>query len=344
VPGNQRTALPWQDDAALRDRLARASTRRAALAADAGTTAYRLVHGAADGLDGIAVDRFGDVLVANLYQELPAPAQQTLIGALVDTYKPRSIYVKERPQEAGRISEDAIARLAPPAPTWGEPCPQVTVAEGGLRYVIRPGVGLNVGLFLDMREMRDRVRTWAAKKTVLNAFAYTCGFGVAATAGRASRVLNLDLSSSSLTWGQENYRANGFATDDYDFVYGDVFDWLERLARRGQTFDVVILDPPGFARAHGRPFSATRDYARLAAMATRVVSAQGMLIACCNVAAVARRDLRRQVEQGIAAAGRTAEVVGFFAESPADFPLAPGAEAYLKLLVVRLAREKREAR
>ena len=84
-----------------------------------------------------------------------------------------------------------------------------------------------------MRETRARVRAWAAGKRVLNCFAYTCGFGVAATAGGATRVLNLDLSKSALEWGKANYRANGFTPDDHDFVYGDVFDWLARLARRG---------------------------------------------------------------------------------------------------------------
>jgi 23S rRNA (cytosine1962-C5)-methyltransferase len=317
----------------LRGRLSLIVQRRAPLAADPATTAYRLVHGAADGLGGITVDRFGDVLVVNFYEEFPSRAQKALIAALADVCQPRAIYLKQRPPEASRITEAEMERLAPPTPAWGEPCDQVTVLEDGLCYVIRPGAGLNVGLFLDMREMRGRVRAWADGKTVLNCFAYTCGFGVAATAGGASRVLNLDLSRSALAWGQENYRANGFVPDDYDFVYGDAFDWLGRFARRGQTFDVVIVDPPGFARAHGRPFSAMRHYARLAEMAARVVSVRGLLIACCNVAALTRRDFRRQVEQGIAAAGRAAEVVGVFSEPAVDFPVPPGEAPYLKLLV-----------
>ncbi len=329
--------VDWNHDAALRDRLSLIVQRRAPLAADPETTAYRLVHGAAEGLDSITVDRFGDVLVVNFYDEFPLGSQQALIAALADVCRPRAIYTKQRPPEAGRLSEADVARLAPSTPAWGEPCDQVTVLEDGLRYVIRPGAGLSVGLFLDMREMRGRVRAWAAGKTVLNCFAYTCGFGVAATAGGASRVLNLDLSRSALAWGQENYRVNGFVPDNYDFVYGDVFDWLKRFARRGQTFDMAIVDPPGFARAHGRPFSARRDYARLAEMAARVVSTGGLLVACCNVAALARRDFRRQVEEGITVAGRAAEVVGVFSEPAVDFPVPPGEAPYLKLLVMRLA-------
>ena len=115
-----------------------------------------------------------------------------------------------------------------------------------------------------MREGRARVRAWAAGRRVLNTFAYTCGFGVAATAGGATRVLNLDLSKSVLEWGQANYRANGFEPDPHDFVFGDVFDWLARLAKRGDRFDLVILDPPGFSRTKSRAFSAARDYGELA--------------------------------------------------------------------------------
>ena len=128
--------------------------------------------------------------------------------------------------------------------------------EEGLAYVIRPGEGLSTGLFPDMREGRARVRAWAAGRRVLNTFAYTCGFGVAAAAGGAARVLNLDLSKSVLEWGQANYRANGFEPDPHDFVFGDVFDWLVRLAKRGDRFDLVILDPPGFSRTKSRAFSA----------------------------------------------------------------------------------------
>ena len=106
--------------------------------------------------------------------------------------------------------------------------------EEGLTYLIRSDRGLSSGLFADMRETRGRVRAWAEGKTVLNTFAYTCGFGVAATAGGAARVLNLDLSRNVLAWGQENYRLNGFEPDAHDFVFGDVFDWLARFARRGR--------------------------------------------------------------------------------------------------------------
>lgn len=331
------STLPgWTDVALWRERLAHSLTRRAPLAADPATTAYRLVHGIADGIEGVTVDRYGSVLVVSLYGELTVGPRAALLAALAELPEVRAIYCKQRPPEAAHLTEAELAHLAPAEPAWGVPLAEIEILENGLRYLIRPGAGLSVGLFLDMREMRARVRAWAMGRTVLNTFAYTCAFGVAACAGGAARVLNLDLSKPALAWGQANYRANGFAPDPYDFVYGDAFDWLARFARRGQRFNLVILDPPGFARAGGRPFSAARDYARLVALAARVVSPDGLLLACCNVATLPLRAFRRQVVDGIAAAGRSGARVGSFTEPTLDFPTPPGASPYLKLLVFRI--------
>ena len=166
------------------------------------------------------------------------------------------MYVKHRPPSASRLSDGDMAALAPRRPILGPDMSEFVAHEEGLSYLIRPGEGFSVGLFPDMREHAARVRAWAAGTRVLNCFAYTCGFGVAATAGGATRVLNLDLSKSALEWGKANYRTNGFTPDDHDFVYGDVFDWLARLAKRNERFDLVILDPPGFSRTKSRTFSA----------------------------------------------------------------------------------------
>lgn len=300
------------------------------------TTAYRLVHGAADGVAGVTVDRYGDVLVVGLYGELSGGPRAALLAALAELTGARAIYLKQHPIEAARVTEAELAHLAPAEPAWGVPLAEIEILENGLRYLIRPGAGLSVGLFLDMREMRACVRAWAMGRTVLNTFAYTCAFGVAACVGGAARVLNLDLSKPALAWGQANYRANGLTPDPYDFVYGDAFDWLARFVRRGQRFDLVILDPPGFARADGRPFSAARDYARLVALAAPVVSADGLLLACCNVATLPLRAFQRQVEEGIAAAGRRGILTGRFSEPALDFPPPPGASPYLKLLVFQI--------
>ena len=333
-----RDALAAPD--ALRALLRLAVARRAPLAADPQTDIYRLVNGAADGLPGLTVDRYGDALVAAIYDEdgvmPPRPMPGALAEMLAEATGAAAIYVKYRPREAGRIPDDQLHTLAPSEPVYGPDLGEFIAREEGLAYVIRPGEGLSTGLFPDMREGRARVRAWAAGRRVLNTFAYTCGFGVAAAAGGATRVLNLDLSKSVLEWGQANYRANGFEPDPHDFVFGDVFDWLVRLAKRGDRFDLVILDPPGFSRTKSRAFSAARDYGELAGLAARVTAPGGSILACCNVAELPWKSFRERVLAGVAAAGRTAAVNGVYHEPALDFPAPRGQEPYLKMLLLRV--------
>ena len=344
--------------------------RRAPLAADPSTTIYRLVNAAGDGLPGLTVDRFGDALVASIYDEddviPPAPMPDGLAPMLAQAAGARSVYVRYRPRQASRVPEEEMASLAPPTPVYGPdlgewdaegvtseaalevsiqpaagPTSEVSSGTGflaweeGLTYLIRTTEGLSSGLFADMRESRARVRTWAEGRTVLNTFAYTCGFGLAATVGGAARVVNLDLSRNVLAWGQDNYRLNGFEPDPRDFVFGDVFDWLARFARRGETFDLVILDPPSFSKTkHGR-FAAARDYAALAELAAKVVAPGGQLLACSNLAELPWRAFRERVQAGVAAAGRGVQVAGVYREPALDYPAA--GEPYLKMALVQLS-------
>ena len=249
----------------------------------------------------------------------------------------RSLFVKYRPRQASRIADGDLARLAPPQPLLGPAMDETVAYEEGLAYHIRPGDGLSTGIFPDMRETRARVRHWAAGRTVLNCFAYTCAFGVAATAGGARRVLNLDLSKAVLQRGQENYQANGFAPDPFDFVYGDVFDWLGRLGRRNERFDLVILDPPGFSKTKSGRFSAAHDYGALATLAAGITAPDGLLLACNNVAELSWRSFRDRVLTALASAGRPAEVAGVYHEPAVDFPAPPGREPYLKMILLRLS-------
>jgi 23S rRNA (cytosine1962-C5)-methyltransferase len=170
---------------------------RLGLAADAETSIYRLIHGGADGLPGLTADRYGGVLVASLYDDgdglSPRPVPPALLDALAAAAGLDTIYVKYRPRQASRLTDEQLDALAPAGPAAGPPTDEFVAHEDGLAYIVRPGDGLNAGLYPDLREGRGRVRAWSAGRRVLNCFAYTCGFGVAATAGGAQRVLNLDL-------------------------------------------------------------------------------------------------------------------------------------------------------
>ena len=312
--------------------LARALARRASLRISGETTAFRWVNGAADGFPGITVDLFGSVAVANLY-EVEAPE---LPQALWAAHRLRAVYVKSRPREAGRLPLAEREARAPPTPEYGEAVEAVEVQENGLRFRIRPGAGLAVGLYLDMREARGWLRAKAQGRRVLNCFAYTCAFAVAARAGGAVRVVNVDLSRRSLEWGEENGRLNGQIPTPEEHLSGDVFQWLRRFRKRGERFDVVVLDPPGFARSREGTFSASRDWPGLVAEAVSVLEVDGLLLAACNVAALPARRFDAAVEEGLRQGGRAGHVVARPEASPVDFPLRPGEEGPLKVRAVRV--------
>ena len=300
--------------AASLERLRRAFERRARLYRPDDLTAYRLVHGIADGFPGLAMDRFGDVLVIHAESE-------ALIPGPLDEFC--SAYVKLHPSKGKPV--------ALPRPAWGEPVDEVVVRENGAAFAIRTTAGVSPGLFIDMREVRAWVRHVASGRRVLNLFAYTCAFGVCAALGGAARVLNLDLSRSYLAWGQDNFRLNGLAVDAGDFVYGEALDWLRRFTRRGELFDLVIVDPPSFSTAGRVAFAVERDYPRLVEAAARVVASQGMLLAATNHGATTDARFEAGVARGLASAGRRGRLVRSWHEPSVDFPVAPGAAPYLKV-------------
>ncbi len=338
--------------------VARAMERRKPLARDEVTTVYRLLNGAADDVPNATADRYGEVAVVNLYDAGDAASnaggtegagsarneaaargtvpEQALVRTLAALPDVRGVYVKRRPRTAARLSDEQTAALAPSRPAWGARSDELAVRENGLHYLIRPGAGLSTGLFPDMREARARVRALSSDRAVLNLFAYTCAFGVAAMSGGATRALNIDAARPALQWGQDNYTLNGLDADPYDFVYGDVFDWLGRLARREARFDLVIADPPSYSTVKGRRFAASRDYAALAEACARVVAPGGLLLCCSNEARQSRRAFQAACLHGIAAAGRAARVRSYDGAPEIDFPRLPGAEGHLKVLSLEI--------
>jgi 23S rRNA (cytosine1962-C5)-methyltransferase len=305
------------------------------------TTAYRLVNGAGDGLPGITLDRYGEALVLNCYDpqlEPGHPVLKLLIEELGRIWPDWSIYGKFRPRQASNLAQtEEKDTVAPELPLRGPHWPEVTIRENGLLYLIRPGDGLSPGLFLDMREVRARLAGLAQDKTVLNCFAFTGAFGLVAATHGASRAVNLDAGQRVLDWAKENYRLNDLKPDDYDFVTGDVFDWLTRFNRRGQKFELVILDPPSFSTVKKTRWSAERDYGELAALASKSVTSGGVLVTCTNHAGLPRRNFRQMVTGALDNAGRAFEILGYYHEPELDFPRPAGAEGYLKVLILRLA-------
>ena len=281
--------------------------RRAHLPAE-GTTVFRAAHTTETG--GVfALDLAGDAAVLSLYADLPPQEEARLAAACGALPGVAGVYLKRRPVEARHAANVARARLSPPEPVWGEARPEVVALEQGVPFLLRPGADLSIGLFPDARPARAWVREQTpAGSRVLNTFAYTCGFGLNAALGGAAVVKNVDLSRKVLAWGQANYALSGLPAPDHDFLYGDVFEWLKRLAKRGDLFDLVILDPPSFARGKTGVWRAERDYGRLVALATAVTAPGGKLLALSNHAGMTSTLFERLIQAGLGEAGRRGRV------------------------------------
>ncbi len=316
----------------LRESIEHALARRWGLAHREDVTAFRLVNEAGDWLRGIAVDAYADWLVLHVYSaEIEAELERVLDALSLLGY--RGIYVKRRPKQANVIVDAQQSDLAPSMPLRGEPAPDpLVVLEHGVPYRVRLGEGLSTGLFLDQRENRRRVRELAQNATVLNLFAYSCAFTVAAAAGGARASLSVDASKRAIERGRENLEGAGLATAAHRFLVADVFEALEDLARRRERFDLVCVDPPTYSTTRASRWKSGSDWPRLAALAFAVLAPGGRLLACSNDRRLRQNELRRHVHEGARIAKiELAQMKDL--PCPADFPAPFGEEAHLKSLL-----------
>ena len=322
---------------------ARFALRDAAHAAD-DTDSYRLVHGAADGWPGWYVDRLGEFLLSQGEAPLTTAQLQGL-----DAWRARLNLRGGYHKTLDRRVRGSAAAPPSPKPCLGEvAADSFSIRENGLRFEINFTEGYSVGLFLDQRDNRRRflmnhvaagfpLRPAGLRGAeVLNTFAYTCGFSVAA-ARAGARVTSLDLSKKYLEWGRRNFTLNELAPADHDFIFGDVFDWLARLAKKGRRFDVIVLDPPTFStsRAHGE-FRAERDYGELATLALKLLAPDGVLFASTNAARLAPEKFLETLSTSVAGARRNI-LQSHYVPQPPDFPVSKAEPAYLKSLWARIA-------
>jgi 23S rRNA (cytosine1962-C5)-methyltransferase len=216
------------------------------------------------------------------------------------------VYLKSRVRtDLRRVNAD---ELAPRAVLAGAEAPEtLVVQEHGMSFGVTLNDGLSTGLFIDQRDNRQRVRALAADKRVLNLFAYSCSFSVAAALGGARETLSVDVSARALARGRQNFELNGIQ-GEHRFLKEDALVWLERARRRQDHYDLVVLDPPSFATvAGGESFSFSRGYARLAELAFAVLSPGGSLLAVTNHRKTSPAALRRMLEAAARAAGRHIE-------------------------------------
>ncbi|MGH7161938.1 MAG: class I SAM-dependent rRNA methyltransferase [Planctomycetota bacterium] len=328
VPGHDEDRLQAGVALGFRDLLRRALDRRRALLDDPALEAIRVFHGAADGLEGVLVDRYGRGAVLALREPPPlesAEASRAILeGAGVSAvyYKP---FVENRPHLAGALGK----RLLDPRPLSGAPLPEAyLVRERAARFEVRLYAGFSTGLFLDQRENRAFLASGADGLRLLNAFCYTCSFSVAASLEGATTT-NVDVSSRALAWARRNFDHNGLDAADHRFVKMDALRFLAHARKRGLRYDLIVLDPPTFSsgdRRRGiRPWSAVRDYARLVGEAAAVLAPGGRIFASTNASGLcAPGRLEREIERGLGARPRWHPLP----PRPPDFPGGEALPAY----------------
>lgn len=302
------------------------------------TTAYRLFSERGDGLEGLAIDVYGEHLVVHLHD--CALDEGAILEPLAELGA-RGIYLKRRPKVAHDLSRRDLEAHAPREPVRGEGTggtqgDELVVREHGVPFLCRLGDGMSTGLFLDQRENRRRVREWAEGRDVLNLFAYTCAFSVAAAVGGARSTLSVDASRVALDRGRANLALSGFEGPAHRVIADDVFDALARLAKRGERFGLVILDPPTFSTTKRSRWTSGKAWAGLFARALRVLAPGGRLLATSNDRRMSQASFRDLARAGAQEADTPiARLVDL--APPLDFRVDAASAPLLKSLLVERA-------
>ena len=320
------------DRAFFRDRLDRAiRLRHDFLKLNAPEAGYRVAYSESDFLSGMVVDRYGDWLAVQFTALGLAKRRETIADVLRERLAPRGIYLR---------TEKGIGKLEGielhDGPLWGEPPPgDLSITENGLRVLVNLAEGQKTGYYLDQRDNRAAVAKLCPGKRVLDAFCYSGGFGLYAAKAGAAEVLGVDASEPALELARRNAAANGLA--NIAFACADVFRHLADLVALGRQFDVVILDPPKFARNRAAVPEALKGYRRLHQLALKLLAKDGVLVSCCCTGLIAVPELEDVIAQVAVEGKRDLQILERRGPA-ADHPVAVTCResGYLKCVVSRV--------
>jgi len=341
-PKSQIRARVWTFDAAeavdadfFRRRIQKALALREALPAARHANALRLVHGESDGLPGLVVDRYADVLVAQFLAAGVERWRDPILDLLSELSGCEAIF--ERSDAEVRKLEGLEPRVG--FARGNRNASRCPIIEYGLNFRVDVEQGQKTGFFLDQRENRQRVRSLATGREVLDGFSYTGGFSIAALAGGAKRVTAIESSAAALEVAKENLAANPLDASRVDFQQGDVFAKLRELRDRNAKFDLVVLDPPKFAPTAAQVKKAARAYKDINLWALKLL-APGGLLATFSCSGAVSAELFQSIVAGAALdAGAEAKIIERFGAAP-DHPVAtefPEGEYLKGLLVLKAA-------
>lgn len=307
-----------------------AKEKRSAYYQDELTTAFRLFNQEGDGFGGLTVDLYGDYAVFSWYNSYVYQIRKVISEAFRQVF-PEVLGAYEKIRFKGLDYESAHV--------YGQEAPDFfTVLENGVLYQVFMNDGLMTGIFLDQHEVRGSlVDGLAMGKSLLNMFSYTAAFSVAAAMGGASQTTSVDLAKRSRELSQAHFQANGISTDNHRFIVMDVFEYFKYAKRKGLTYDVIVLDPPSFARNKKQTFSVAKDYHKLISQSLEILNPEGIIIASTNAANVSRQKFTEQIDKGFA--GRSYQILNKYG-LPADFAYNKKDESsnYLKVISMKVSK------
>jgi 23S rRNA (cytosine1962-C5)-methyltransferase len=312
----ERVAAAWDLRAPLRD-------------PDQATSAFRWLYGESDGLPGVVVDYYQDAAsgeawaVLRLYAPSLARIKPWVVDALTATAPLAGVIQRD---EAGA---SLLAGALPPD--------EIVIREHGLRFAVDLLRGQKTGFFLDQRENRHTLEGWSGGRRVLNLFSYTGGFSVYAARGGARRVTSVDSAPAAMETARRNFALNGFDPDAHEFVVADCFDLLARYHSEGRRFDLIVVDPPSFARAKAQLEAARKAYRRINGLAIKCLAPGGVLASSSCTSQLSPAAFRHMLAEAAADAKRRLLIL-HEAGQPLDHPVQAGFPEgrYLKFVMARV--------
>jgi len=327
------------DDAFLRRRIRSAIELRQVFDQSL-TNAYRLVNSEGDGLPGLVVDRFADILVMQIHTAGMERLRPALIEVLMQETGAHGLLLRNESQ-ARRREGLAVEEPAIGAATGNDPSVplQVPIRENGVHFLVDAWQGQKTGFFLDQRDKRESLRKYASGKRVLNCFSYTGGFSVyAALTDSRTHVTSVDVSAPAIELARQHFALNDLDPERHEFLIADVFDYLEEQQQSGEQFDVVVLDPPAFAKSQSARTQALKAYRRLNTLGMQVLRPGGILLTCSCSGVVGMDDLLGVISQSAQRLARPVQLLESYTHG-VDHPinLAMPETAYLKTVFCRVS-------
>ncbi|MGJ9459559.1 class I SAM-dependent rRNA methyltransferase [Oceanobacillus sp. CF4.6] len=338
--GKQNKGIGWVlsfnegekiDSVFFKNKILTAINKRQSYYKDENTTAFRLFNGEGDGIGGLTIDYFDGYYLINWYSQGIFSFKEKVISVLDELGDYKAIYEKKRFDTKGQyIDDDDFVK--------GERGEfPLLFKESGMDYAVYLNDGAMVGIFLDQREVRQALRDKYAKgKHVLNTFSYTGAFSVAAALGGATKTTSVDLAKRSKSKTIEQFSVNGVDFEQQDIKVMDVFDYFKYAKRKELKFDLVVLDPPSFARSKKHTFSTSKNYPGLIKDTLAILEKEGIIIASTNSASFGMKKFKGFIEKGFKDMSMKYKILEEFS-LPADFQVDRNFNQgnYLKVVIVQ---------